>query len=118
MSGAARTGREGLSMARMSLLSDDLVRQLMAVGQVDILVGVPTFKNAATVQSVVTTLHVGLAKHFPRERTVLLNADALFTSRTLWNDPALGIDWPLDGEPLLKPADPRGLPLADIETLP
>ena len=36
----------------------------------------------------------------------------------LWNDPALGIDWPLDGEPLLKPADARGLPLADIETLP
>lgn len=36
----------------------------------------------------------------------------------LWNDPAIGIDWPLEGEPLLKPADARGLPLSDIETLP
>jgi len=36
----------------------------------------------------------------------------------LWNDPALGIAWPLDGEPLLKPADARGLPLADLETFP
>jgi dTDP-4-dehydrorhamnose 3,5-epimerase len=36
----------------------------------------------------------------------------------LWNDPALGIDWPLEGEPLLKPADARGLPLADLETFP
>lgn len=62
-------------MARSSILSDELLRHLMAVGQVDILVGVPTFNNAATIQSVVKTLHVGLAKHFPRERTVIVNAD-------------------------------------------
>lgn len=62
-------------MARPSLLSDELLRQLMAVGQVDILVGVPTFNNAATIQAVVKTLHVGLAKHFPRERTVIVNPD-------------------------------------------
>lgn len=62
-------------MARSSILSDELLRQLMAVGQVDILVGVPTFNDAATVESVVRTLHVGLARHFPRERTVLINPD-------------------------------------------
>ncbi len=62
-------------MARSSILSDGLVRQLVAVGQVDILVGVPTFNNAATVGPVITTLHVGLARHFPRERTVLINVD-------------------------------------------
>ena len=62
-------------MARSSILSDELVRQLVAVGQVDILVGVPTFNNAATVEAVVKTLHVGLARHFPRERTVLINPD-------------------------------------------
>jgi hypothetical protein len=62
-------------MARQSILSDELVRQLVAVGQVDILVGVPTHNNAATIQSVVTNIHVGLAKHFPRERTVLINPD-------------------------------------------
>jgi len=34
----------------------------------------------------------------------------------LWNDTALGIDWPLlDGEPLLSEKDARGLPLAESE---
>jgi dTDP-4-dehydrorhamnose 3,5-epimerase len=36
----------------------------------------------------------------------------------LWNDPALGIDWPLEGEPLLKPKDAAGAPLAQAETFP
>jgi dTDP-4-dehydrorhamnose 3,5-epimerase len=36
----------------------------------------------------------------------------------LWNDPALGIGWPLEGEPLLKPKDAAGTPLAQAETFP
>ena len=36
----------------------------------------------------------------------------------LWNDPALGIDWPLAGEPVLKPKDAAGVPLARAETYP
>lgn len=36
--------------------------------------------------------------------------------RTLaWDDPALGIDWPLDGEPLLSAKDRIGQRLADAE---
>ncbi len=34
----------------------------------------------------------------------------------LWNDPALGIPWPLDGEPLLSARDQAGIPLAQAET--
>ena len=34
----------------------------------------------------------------------------------LWNDPALGIPWPLAGEPLMADKDRRGLPLASAET--
>jgi dTDP-4-dehydrorhamnose 3,5-epimerase len=34
----------------------------------------------------------------------------------LWNDPALGISWPLAGEPVMTEKDGRGLPLARAET--
>ncbi len=33
----------------------------------------------------------------------------------LWNDPQLGINWPLSGEPLLSPKDRVGLLLAEAE---
>ncbi len=36
----------------------------------------------------------------------------------LWNDPAVGVAWPLDGEPVLKPKDAAGTPLAAAETFP
>ena len=36
----------------------------------------------------------------------------------LWNDPALDIAWPLEGEPILKPNDAKGTPLAQAETYP
>ena len=36
----------------------------------------------------------------------------------LWNDAALGIAWPLDGEPILAAKDAAGLPLASAATYP
>jgi dTDP-4-dehydrorhamnose 3,5-epimerase len=36
----------------------------------------------------------------------------------LWNDPALGISWPRGTDPILKPKDAAGLPLARAETFP
>jgi len=36
----------------------------------------------------------------------------------LWNDPAIGIQWPLSGDPILKPRDAAGKPLARAETYP
>jgi len=37
----------------------------------------------------------------------------------LWNDPRVGIDWPLDGaEPVLSAKDAAGLPLSDCEVYP
>ncbi|MEO7762043.1 MAG: dTDP-4-dehydrorhamnose 3,5-epimerase, partial [Casimicrobiaceae bacterium] len=38
-----------------------------------------------------------------------------FERTLLWNDPALGIDWPLAGVPILNPKDAAGLPLAQAE---
>lgn len=34
----------------------------------------------------------------------------------LWNDLALGIDWPLSGEPVLSKKDIEGVPLANADT--
>jgi dTDP-4-dehydrorhamnose 3,5-epimerase len=36
----------------------------------------------------------------------------------LWNDPAIGIQWPLDCEPILSAKDSAGSLLADAETYP
>ncbi|MRV74523.1 dTDP-4-dehydrorhamnose 3,5-epimerase [Duganella sp. FT92W] len=36
----------------------------------------------------------------------------------IWNDPAIGIDWPLDVEPLLSAKDKAGVPLAQAEVFP
>ena len=35
----------------------------------------------------------------------------------LWNDPALGISWPLAGEPLMTDKDRRGVPLSAADTV-
>lgn len=63
-------------MAEENFLSDDFIRKLTAVGEVDILVGVPTFNNCGTIEQVVNAIQLGLVKYFPRERTVLINPDS------------------------------------------
>lgn len=62
-------------MAEESVFTDELLRQLINVGEADILVGVPTYNNAATVGQVVQAIRAGLLKSFPRERMVIVNAD-------------------------------------------
>jgi len=63
-------------LADSTLLGDEFLQQLIAVGQVDILVGVPTLDNAATAGRVAGVIHKSFATDFARERTVLLNCDA------------------------------------------
>ena len=36
----------------------------------------------------------------------------------LWNDPGVGVQWPLVGAPVLKPKDAAGTPLAAVDTFP
>jgi len=62
-------------LAEESFLTDDFLRQLMNVGEVDILVGLPTYNNAKTVGSIVHTIQNGILRGFPRERVVIINAD-------------------------------------------
>jgi glucosylglycerate synthase len=75
--------QEGVTLADETFLSDDFVRQLTAVGEVDIVVGVPTFNNRQTIGRVLNALQVGLVKYFPRQRSVLINPDGGSTDGTL-----------------------------------
>lgn len=63
-------------MADDGILSDELLRELMAVGEVDILVGVTTWNNAATIEQVLQAVQTALVRYFPRQRTLLIAADA------------------------------------------
>ena len=58
-----------------NFLTDDFLRQLINVGEVDILVGLPTHNNAKTVDAIVHTIRTGILRGFPRERAVIINAD-------------------------------------------
>lgn len=69
-------------MEHESSLSDALLRQLMAVGQVDILVGLPTLNNATTVVAVAQAIYGSFTQDFPRLRTVMINSDAGSTDGT------------------------------------
>jgi glucosylglycerate synthase len=64
-----------VKLAEESYLSDDFLRQLINVGEVDILVGLPTHNNAKTIGSIVQTIQSGILRGFPRERAVIINAD-------------------------------------------
>jgi hypothetical protein len=64
-----------MKMAEESFLTDDFLRQLINVGEVDILVGLPTHNNAKTIGSIVQTIQSGILRGFPRERAVIVNAD-------------------------------------------
>src|SRR4029079_785341 len=65
-----------------STRSDVLLRQLMAVGQVDVLVGLPTLNNASTIVDIVRAIHVSFTRDFPRLRTVMINSDGGSTDGT------------------------------------
>jgi glucosylglycerate synthase len=69
-------------LAEESILTDDFIRQLITVGEVDILVGVPTYNDAQTVEPAIRAIQTGILKSFPRERAVIINADGGSTDGT------------------------------------
>jgi glucosylglycerate synthase len=64
-----------MRLAEETLLTDEFLRQLINVGEVDILVGLPTHDNSKTLPPVLQAIQAGLLKCFPRERAVIVNAD-------------------------------------------
>ena len=63
-------------MAEETFLNDDFLRQLMSVGEVDLLVAVPTYNNAETIAQTVQAIEASFQQNFVRERSVIVNVDS------------------------------------------
>jgi glycosyltransferase involved in cell wall biosynthesis len=57
-------------------LPDALAEEVKRLGPADIMVGIPSFKNAATIGHVTRAAQAGLVQYFPDSKPVLVNADA------------------------------------------
>lgn len=68
--------RSDVKLAEEGFLPDDLVRQLIDVGEIDILVGLPTHNNAKTIGAVIAAIQSGILQSFSRDRAAIINADA------------------------------------------
>ena len=59
-----------------TLLTPAIRDQIDRLGHADIIVGIPSYRNAATIGHVVRAAQAGLVQYFPDLRPVLVNADA------------------------------------------
>lgn len=66
----------------MRALPADVRKELRRLGGADLVVGVPSFQNAATVGHVVSTVGEGAGRYFPQLRALVVNADGGSTDGT------------------------------------
>src|ERR1700741_2117611 len=59
-----------------TVLTPTVRDQSARLGSADIMVGIPSFKNAATIGYVVRAAQAGLVQYFPDLRPVVVNSDA------------------------------------------
>lgn len=76
------TRRRKTPKPAVSFLPEALREELSKVGEVDVLVGIPSFNNAGTIGHVVRAVQAGFARYFPRARTLVLNSDGGSTDGT------------------------------------
>ncbi len=57
------------------VLPAEALERVRAVGQADIVVGIPSYNNARTIGHVLRAAQAGLAKYFPQLRSAILNSD-------------------------------------------
>jgi hypothetical protein len=69
-------------LAEESFLADEFLRQLMSVGEVDLLVGIPSYNNASTLGQTLQSVEESLRQNFVRERAAILNVDGGSTDET------------------------------------
>ncbi len=59
----------------MTILYPEVIADIDRIGHADIVVGIPSFRNAQTIAHVMRTVGVGLAEYFPDMTAVVVNAD-------------------------------------------
>lgn len=64
------------------ILRPSAQRQLKNIGQADVVIGLPSYKNAQTAAYVASVALAGAHHYYPHLRTVLINADAGFAATT------------------------------------
>jgi glycosyltransferase involved in cell wall biosynthesis len=57
------------------LLPEELRGRLKEIGEVELLVGIPSYNNARTIGHVVRAAAAGLSKYFPSRKSIIVNSD-------------------------------------------
>jgi len=65
-----------------TILHDDAEQKVEQVGRADILVGIPSYNNERTIGQVTRAVQYGLAKYFPKHKSLIANVDGSSTDRT------------------------------------
>ncbi|MHB8840492.1 MAG: glycosyltransferase [Candidatus Aquicultor sp.] len=65
-----------------TVLQPEVLAQIERLGQADIIVGIPSFRNAGTISHVVRAAALGMTQFFPELKPVLVNADGGSDDRT------------------------------------
>ncbi len=65
-----------------SELSKDLEKKVKKIGKADILIGIPSYNNAGTIGHVMRAARLGLAKYFPKQKSIIVNSDCGSTDGT------------------------------------
>jgi len=91
---------------KIQTLKDEVLERVAKIGQADILVGIPSFRNAATIDHVVKAASEGMVKYFPDLKPVLVNSDGGSTDNT--RDIVLKTEVPKTVEKIVTPY--KGIP--------
>jgi glycosyltransferase involved in cell wall biosynthesis len=75
-------------------LRPDAQRRVREIGEADIVVGIPTYKNARTIEQVARTAAEGIIQCFPELRPVLVVADGMSTDDTVRISNEMSLPWP------------------------
>ena len=85
----------------MTLLEKDVQKDVDRIGHADILVGIPSFRNADTIAHVVKAAATGMVDYFPNLKPVLVNSDGGSTDRT--RDVVLSTEVPPQVDKIVTP---------------